>query len=200
MCAHVHCSDTLLLLAAAHRFGSSSRSIGLQVEDTFQDSWPRVAGINDTSFTITANMSSSSNWTVTAWVQPSSQLDLAANPPTAADVEKNGLALQPDGASGPTFYADLASQLKPATVYTALLAVRSSAFLAPSVTAVTGIMTPDTQAPSLTSVALLNSSADSTHFFLTLELGMDEPGFISYALYRDVPCVTGEQPQLLWAC
>ncbi len=180
----------------AHRFGSSSRSIDLEVEDTFQEGWPRVAAINDTSFAISANMSSSSNWTVTAWVQPASQLDLVGSPPTAADVEKNGLALQPDGASGPTFYQDLASKLKPATVYTALLAVRSSAFLAPSVTAVTGIMTPDTQAPSLTSVALLNSSADSTHFFLTLELGLNEPGFISYAMYRDVPCVSGERQQL----
>jgi hypothetical protein len=59
-----------------------------------------VGAVNDTSFAITANMSSSSNWTVTAWVLPSAQLDLQGTPPTAADVEKNGLAL-PVGAHAP---------------------------------------------------------------------------------------------------
>jgi hypothetical protein len=89
----------------------------------------------------------------------------------------------------------LAAKLRPATNYTALLAVRSSAFLAPSVTALTGILTPDTQAPSFASVALVNSSADASSFFLTLDLALDEPGFISYAVYRSLPCSTGG----LWA-
>jgi hypothetical protein len=103
------------------------------------------------------------------------------------------LLLQADAASGATFYRDLALLLRPATNYTALLAVRSSAFLAPSVTAVSGILTPDTQAPSFAAVALVNSSADATSFFLTLELSLDEPGFISYVVYRSLPCTTGEQ-------
>ena len=103
---------------------------------------------------------------------------------------------QADAASGPSFYRDVAQRLKPATQYTALLAVRSSAFLAPSVTAITGILTPDTQAPSFASVALVNGSADAASFFLTLDLALDEPGFVSYAIYRSLPCVTGERAWL----
>ena len=75
-------------------FGSSSTNISLLVEDTFQEGWPRVSEVNDTSLLLSANMSASSNWTVTAWVLSSAQLEAMGGQPSAADVEKNGLALQ----------------------------------------------------------------------------------------------------------
>ncbi|GFR39606.1 hypothetical protein Agub_g68, partial [Astrephomene gubernaculifera] len=65
-----------------------SSSFNVTVEDTFQFGWPRVVNIVDNAFTLTANMTSAA-FKVTYLVQAASS---TATTPTAADVEKAGVA------------------------------------------------------------------------------------------------------------
>ncbi len=53
-----------------------------------------------------------------------------------------------DASQGPFFYTYTATGLTPATNYTILVVVQSGVTLSPGVTAITGLLTPDTQPPS----------------------------------------------------
>lgn len=176
--------------------GAANVSVAVSVEDTYLPTWPRAGPSNDTSAVLAANMSGP--FTVVFRAEPSAGLDLAGAPPSPGDIEAaGGIALAADAARGPYFYAAAAANLAPGTNYTLLLAVRGGLSLSSGVTALSGLLVPDTVAPSFTGPRLLGEDSNSTDgsFRLSLSLGLDEAGAVSYAVYGDPDCITGARPR-----
>ncbi|KIZ07385.1 hypothetical protein MNEG_0572 [Monoraphidium neglectum] len=174
-------------------FGNASTVVAVNVQDTYQPTWPRAGNATDTTLEITANMTG--DYTIVFRAVPSAGLDLAGAPPSAADIEGSGaVTLVADAARGPHFYAANATGLTPGTNYTVLLAVRSGLALATGVTALSGALVPDTQPPSFTAAWLVSggggANASTGSFSVALDLGLDEPGAVSFAIYGDPACIT----------
>ncbi|KXZ55299.1 hypothetical protein GPECTOR_3g434 [Gonium pectorale] len=171
--------------------GLASASFNVSVEDTFQAGWPKIVGINDTGFTIVANMTSAA-FKVTYLVKRiAGQQDAAAAAPSAAEVERAGVALSP-GDGNPTLLSDTLSDLLPASNYTAFLAVRFQSQLLSTVVAITSVLTPDNSAPTFASIgAIQNMTTDAQRFTMRLPVTVSEAGTISYAIYRNSSCIAG---------
>lgn len=100
-----------------------------------------------------------------------------------------------DATSGPFFLSATASSLVPGTNYTLLASVRQGSVLSPGVTALTGLLVPDTTPPSFTHSAVLSaahSTSQTGKFSVQMDLGLDEQGQVHYAVYGDPACITGE--------
>jgi hypothetical protein len=133
-------------------------------------------------------------FTVTLLALPSDDVDLASDPLAPEQIEGGGgAALAADPARGPGFYSGTATGLAPGTNYTLLLSARSGLALAGGVTALVGALVPDTQPPSFTVAALVRQAADagSGSLSLDVDVGLDEPGAVAWALYGDPACITG---------
>lgn len=122
-----------------------------------------------------------------------------------------GVTLLPNATGGPAFYSGVASGLTPGTNYTLLAAVSfgGGAVVSSGLAALSGLLVPDTAPPSFTAAAVrgvafgaaagaANSSGSSSggssdRFTVTLEVGLDEPGSVAFALYGDPACITGER-------
>jgi hypothetical protein len=105
-----------------------------------------------------------------------------------------GVTLVADAASGPFFLSATAASLAPGTNYTLLTAVRQLSVLSPGVTALTGILVPDTTAPSFMRSAVLSatrSTAQPGRFTVQMDLGLNEQGRVYYAVYGHPSCITG---------
>lgn len=181
--------------------GAANASIAVSVEDTYQPTWPRASPAGDTAAALTANMSG--DFSVLFRAVPSAGLDLAGDPPSAAWVEGSGaVSLAADAARGPHFYAATAGGLMPGTNYTLLLAVRGGLSLSSGVTALSGLLVPDTAPPSFTAARLVGQASNASEggFALTLDLGLSEAGALSYAIYGDPACITGERRRCVCVC
>jgi hypothetical protein len=111
-----------------------------------------------------------------------------------------GVTLVAEPASGPFFLSATAANLAPGTNYTLLTAVRQLSVLSPGVTALTGILVPDTTAPSFTRSAVLSAArtaAQPGRFTVQMVLGLNEQGRVHYAVYGHPSCITGATV-LLW--
>jgi len=174
-------------------YGSSRNiSVAVSVQDTYLATWPRAAGATDTTVYIAANMTG--DYTVMFRAVPSNQLDLVGAPPSASDVEGSGaVTLVADTEHGANFYGATASGLSPGTNYTLLLAVRSGVTLSSGVTALSGMLIPDTQPPTFTSARLVGEASNTTvgGFTVSLDLGLNEAGTVAFAVYGDPDCLTG---------
>lgn len=105
-----------------------------------------------------------------------------------------GVTLVAEPASGSFFLSATAANLAPGTNYTLLTAVRQLSVLSPGVTALTGILVPDTTAPSFTHSAVLSAArtaAQPGRFTVQMDLGLDEQGRVFYAVYGNPSCITG---------
>jgi hypothetical protein len=74
--------------------------------------------------------------------------------------------------------------------------------MSPGVTALTGILVPDTTAPSFTRSAVLSatrSTAQPGRFTVQMDLGLNEQGRVYYALYGHPSCITGEHRSVAYA-
>ena len=175
---------------------SAAADIAVSVVDTYAPAWPRAGNATDTTAALAANMTAP-DLSVIFRLVASAALDLDGAPPTASSVEGSGaVTLVADPSGGPNFFSATATGLKPGTNYTALLAVRSGATLASGVTALSGLLVPDTRPPDFTGVRLLDQPADGTAptgtFKLSLDVGVSEAGAVAYAVYHDGGCLTGE--------
>lgn len=97
-------------------------------------------------------------------------------------------------AQGQYHLSATAEQLKSGTNYTMLTTVRQGSVLAPGVTALTGILVPDTTAPSFTRTALKGSAvpdAATGDWSFQLDLGLNEQGRVYFAVYGSPSCITG---------
>lgn len=98
-------------------------------------------------------------------------------------------------AQGPFYLSATAADLKSGTNYTMLTTVRQDLVLAPGVTAVTGILVPDTTAPSFTKTAVKVPATPDVitgDWSVQIDLGLNEQGKVYFAVYGDPSCVTGE--------
>ncbi|GLC59525.1 hypothetical protein PLESTB_001496700 [Pleodorina starrii] len=181
-------------------FGTAiSNLFTVSVEDPFQPGWPRVLAITDAGFTIAANMSSGS-YKVTYLVQPAADSNSSAALPSAAEVERAGVAMTALNCSqaSPCMMAANVSGLAPATNYTVFLAVRFEVVrqskLIHTVVAISGVLTPDNRPPTFTALgAVQNVTLDPQRFRLRIPVAMSETGTISYAIYRNSSCITGAE-------
>jgi hypothetical protein len=130
-------------------------------------------------------------------------------PVTAASLLHAGVTLLPDASHGTNFLSATAAGLTPGTNYTVLAAVGvagggggGSASLAasPTVTALTGLLVPDTAPPSFTRAAVVavmpnggGSAGDAPDgtFSMAMELGLGEGGRVLYGVYGDPACISG---------
>ncbi|KAG1679176.1 hypothetical protein FOA52_000532, partial [Chlamydomonas sp. UWO 241] len=185
-------------------FGSSSVDVELSVEDVWDAGWPRVAGVNDTGFTLLASTAVASEVYVT--VLPSAQLISLPSLPTAEQVVAAAVGVpmpQSDmeaPISGHTFYSQDFTGLLPATNYSVLVAVVYGGQRVPTVVAITGILTPDTKAPTFavlgpTSGPVISAAASSGtsggSLALSLPVRMDKAGEVSFTLFRNSSCIVG---------
>lgn len=180
-------------LTATFQGSDANTSIPVSVEDTYLPTWPRAARASDTSAVVTANMTANSS--VTVVVVPSAGLDYGDVSPAGVEAG-GGATLLLDATGGPAHFAATLGSLVPGTNYTALLAVRRGTALASGVLALSGLLVPDTAPPSFAAARLVGSAVppDSVdgRWSVTLDLGLDEPGAVRYALYRDdAACATG---------
>lgn len=77
-----------------------------------------------------------------------------------------------------------------------LTTVRQGSVLAPGLTAVTGILVPDTTAPSFTKTAVkvpATPNAVTGDWTVQLDLGLNEHGKVYFAVYGDPSCITGQR-------
>ncbi|KAF6259840.1 hypothetical protein COO60DRAFT_964595 [Scenedesmus sp. NREL 46B-D3] len=172
---------------------SMSRAVTVTAKDTYLPTWPAAAAVSDTSVVVRANMSEA--FTVSYQLLPSAQLDLAAAPPAATEIDTAGVTLLADAASGPFFLSSTAANLAPGTNYTLLTTVRQLSVLSPGVTALTGVLVPDTTAPSFTRSVVLSaarSTAQPDRFTVQMDLGLNEQGRVFYAVYGHPSCIAAD--------
>jgi hypothetical protein len=105
-----------------------------------------------------------------------------------------GVSLLQDSSQGPFYYSATATGLSPGTNYSILLAVKAGVDVSPGVTAVTSLLVPDNGPPSFTRTRLVSVTSDPVvgSFTMKMDLGIDEPGAVNYAVYGNPACITGE--------
>lgn len=116
-----------------------------------------------------------------------------------------------DPSQGPNFLTATATSLTSGTNYTVLAVVASTSggssgsgsngglAFSPTVTALSGLLVPDTVPPSFTRAAVTaaapdtgaTGAADGT-FSMNVELGLNEAGQVYYGVYGDPVCIAGE--------
>ena len=190
-----------LLLNYGH---ATQASVVVDVVETYQPTWPRAGSATDASVWVAAAMLA--NFTVSALASPSDNLDLYGVPPTPAAVEGAGAVALVQAPQTPAsgeitgaYFATNLTGLTSGTNYTVLLVVRDGTTLGGGVVALSGVLVPDTAPPSFTSAELVGATADpvSRTFSLAVNIGLDEPGTVAFAVYGDPGCMTGAQ-WVLW--
>ncbi|GAX72759.1 hypothetical protein CEUSTIGMA_g215.t1 [Chlamydomonas eustigma] len=175
-------------------FAELSTVVTLSVEETFLPGWPKVVKIENTSFVVLANMSAA--YTLTGLVVTSNQLTvLDTDFPSAASVEVIGTPLMNASSlyEGGFIYSLDVTGLTPATNYSVLLTVRSSDILVSTVIVITGVLTPNTIAPTFTSLGPLQNLMSGTQTFTaSVPVTVDKASTVSFAMYWNTPCISGQ--------
>eukprot|EP00878_Enallax_costatus_P001414 GHUV01001564.1.p1 GENE.GHUV01001564.1~~GHUV01001564.1.p1 ORF type:complete len:325 (-),score=58.70 GHUV01001564.1:2550-3524(-) len=105
-----------------------------------------------------------------------------------------GVSMVADATQGPYYFAATASGLQPGTNYTMLSTVRQGSTLSPGLTALTGVLVPDTTPPSFTKSVVKVPATPSVitgDWTVQVDIALNEQGKVFFAIYGDPDCITG---------
>lgn len=130
---------------------------------------------------------SSATWSTSRWERNQTALHSPKHP--RRQLTRPGLAF-PHPHTHLAFHTStpptqVVSNLVPASNYSVLLAVQSAQLLVETVTLISGILTPDTSAPTFVAVGPGGrQQLTAQSYSVTVPIKLDKPSTVTYALYR----------------
>lgn len=130
--------------------------------------------------------------------------------PCSLPLTNTGVSLLPNISGGPNFQSAVSSGLQPGTNYTVFAAVQVSSSgssslqaASPTITALIGLLVPDTVPPSFTKALVrattprggsspgAGAAATAGIFSIQLDVSINEDGRVFYAVYGNPSCIIG---------